>query len=72
MYCILVPKERRVKKKSRLQHNLLKPEKTFCKKMGCRKDKLMAQQIQETSLHDMKRRGKLSWIVTVLMLYNHL
>ena len=51
MYCTLVTKERGVKEREEHQDEnatFLKPEKTFCKKMGCGKDKLMAQQVQKT------------------------
>ena len=45
------PKRKRGRKRGGAQYGnatFLKPEKTFCKKMGCGKDKLMAQQVQKT------------------------
>ena len=58
MYCTLVPKERGEKEEeSNGNATFLKPEKTFCKKMGCGKDKLMAQQVQKT-VHTYEKKAE--------------
>ena len=47
----ITPKRKRGEKEEEVKTEnatFLKPEKTFCKKMGCGKDKLMAQQVQKT------------------------
>ena len=52
-YVLHIPPKRKRDEKGRgkgqgYNTTLLKSEKAFCKKMGCRENKLMAQQVQET------------------------
>ena len=47
-------------------------QKTFSQAMGCGENKLLAQQVSKT-VHTIWKEGwELSWVGTVLLLYNHL
>jgi hypothetical protein len=67
--------KKRCKRRTRGQDyitTLVKSEKAFCKKMGCRENQLVVQQIQET-VHQIWEEGReLSWIGTVILLYDYL
>ena len=58
MYCICPTRRKKGRRglMNKKQKMALKSQKTFCKKMGCGENKLMAQQVQETVHTDMKRR----------------